>query len=471
MPSTGSPARLQVLAQRFTGGASEGRGDDRAALGLGDIAQGGFENLAKVEMRVQGVEAVDQLHRAAIGEVRHLLIGEHGRDDPFGAVAVGELVAGLGRVGIVEPARRRLREDDAALGGGFAQRDEGGEQVFAGPEITPGVRGFVPGLEQGGFGVGRGQRLAHHVDRHQQVVGVVVLEEGDHQRVGAQDGLRRIVDDLDFPIADLGAAGNREDLADIGAFGGFEGIHAPGLPASDNFLAVGDEHAAQVGVARKPVGRVQRLRRLLEEGAGKRGERQPAAQHLGQVRLVQRGQPIPFRQAGDARAEVGSQLLAGAVDARAVEFFLRSEGDDDEGLPGEGKQTVFIGAGEIGVGEQDDLLLQRQRDADGAGIRSAFFRRVPGEGQRGGEKLRAGARVRSGHRMLCARGLKSSSVSPEGKYEVNLAAIPGAAVGPRNAGAISPSLPGRPGGRRRRGSTAPSRAPGGTPRAFRRGGR
>ena len=132
-PRNGQPGLLQPCAQRRRARYGKGRDDCGFALGARDASPQRFENLTKLQPHVHLREIVDQLDRRAVGQVGHFVVGQHPADHALGPLPVGELVARLGRVGIVEALSARRADYDAV---GKSVRTPGHEcrqQVAPGP--------------------------------------------------------------------------------------------------------------------------------------------------------------------------------------------------------------------------------------------------------------------------------------------------------------------------------------------------
>src|SRR5205807_875590 len=99
-----------------------------------DAAHHGLAQSAYRHPGVQADETDDELDRRAIGEVRHLVVGQDAADDAFGAMAIAELIARLDRERVAQPFGRRRAEQDPILAGVRTPRDEGGEQAASAPE-------------------------------------------------------------------------------------------------------------------------------------------------------------------------------------------------------------------------------------------------------------------------------------------------------------------------------------------------
>ena len=89
----GQAGVLEALADRVLGGPVEDRADRlEPELGRGP-AQVGLEDLADVHTARHAQRVQQDLDRRAVGQERHVLLGEDLGDDPLVAVAAGHLVA------------------------------------------------------------------------------------------------------------------------------------------------------------------------------------------------------------------------------------------------------------------------------------------------------------------------------------------------------------------------------------------
>lgn len=98
----GEAVRHQPRADFLGGGGLEGRDNNGPAFGARDAPHDCLAHLAEVHAGVQPGEGEDNLHRGAIGQVRHLIIGQDLAHHAFGAMAVGELISRLRGIGIIQ---------------------------------------------------------------------------------------------------------------------------------------------------------------------------------------------------------------------------------------------------------------------------------------------------------------------------------------------------------------------------------
>ncbi len=95
----------------------ERRHDGGLSLHAGDAGHQRLPDLAEVQASMKADEAVHELHRCAVGHVRHLVIRNDPAHDALGSVAVAELVPRLDRMRVIKALCTRLADEDAVLKG------------------------------------------------------------------------------------------------------------------------------------------------------------------------------------------------------------------------------------------------------------------------------------------------------------------------------------------------------------------
>ena len=368
------------------------------------MTEGGLAHKAHDPSGRDAGEAEDQLHRRAVRQTRHLVVGRHPRDDALDPVPVAELVTGLEGLRAGELAGAGPAHQHGVLEGVAVPGHQGGEEIPAAPEA--GRLRLETGPHEGGLSLFGRHPLAHHVDAHEHAVAVVVLEEG-HAGAGHSQSRRRLsVDDHESAVPDLRAPGNREDAADVGSFGCLEGAGAAEVTGGEDLLAIGDQDLTQMRGPGQPVGAVERLGGRGQEGVEPVPQRRQGS-HEGPVEgRVPRDQPQsgldecrqPVAETGDARLRqvvaVGhgkhDELGAAGGAGRSLEGGPRRRQAGPAVLIralGQPEDALLVRCGEAGVLDLEVPLCGAAGEDDAAGVLAGRLGPVRAHAQPPGQQL------------------------------------------------------------------------------------